>query len=73
MSSISSSKDQNVKGGEKFYSELRFLILERESVPLLSKIPGDPTVGFLWAKKQSGSTLRGLRVGTGFREFQQTS
>ena len=39
---------------------------------LLSKISGDRTVGFLRAKKQSGSTQRGLRVGTGFREFRQT-
>ena len=36
---------------------------------LLSKIPEDRTVGFLRAKKESGSTQRGLRVGTGFREF----
>ena len=38
---------------------------------LLSKIPGDRTVGILRAKKQSGSMQRGLRVGTGFREFRQ--
>ena len=33
-------------------------------MPLLSKIPGDSTVGFLRAKKESGSTYRGPRVGT---------
>ena len=36
---------------------------------LLSKIPGDSTVGFLRAKKESGSTHRGQGVGTGFLEF----
>ena len=38
---------------------------------LLSKILDDRTVGFLRAKKQSGSTQRGLRVATSFREFLQ--
>ena len=32
----------------------------------------DPTVGSLWDKKESGSTRRGLRVSTGFKEFPQT-
>ena len=32
----------------------------------------DPTVGSLRDKKESGSTRRRLRVGTGFREFTQT-
>ena len=39
---------------------------------LLSKIPGDRTVGFLRSKKESDSTRRGQRVGTDFLEFQQT-
>ena len=39
---------------------------------LLSKISGDPTVGFLRAKKETGSTHQGQRVGTGFLEFQKT-
>ena len=39
---------------------------------LLCKIPGDRTVGFLHSKKESCSTRRGQRVGTGFKEFQQT-
>ena len=39
---------------------------------LLSRNTGDPTVGSLQDKKESGSTRRGLRVGTGFREFPQT-
>ena len=38
----------------------------------ISKISGDPTVGSLRDKKESYSTRRGLRVGTGFREFPQT-
>ena len=44
--------------------------LEREK--LLSKFPIDPTVRILRDKKQSYSTQRGLRVGSGFREFHQT-
>ena len=44
-----------------------FLFLEREYI--LSKIPGDPTVGSLRDEKESCSTRRGLRVGTGFEEF----
>ena len=44
--------------------------LERER--LLSKISRDPTVGSLRNKKESFSTWRGLRVGTGFKEFRQT-
>ena len=40
---------------------------------LLSKILDDRTVGFLQAKKESGSTQRGLCVGTGLGEFQQIS
>ena len=43
---------------------------ERES--LLSKISGDPIVRILRDKKESCSTRRGLRVGSGFREFRQT-
>ena len=39
--------------------------LERER--LLSNISLDPTVGSLRDKKESCSTRRGLRVGTGFR------
>ena len=44
--------------------------LEREK--LLSKISRDPIVGSLQDKKENCSTRRGLRVGTGFREFPQT-
>ena len=43
-----------------------------ERVFLLSRNMGDPTVGSLRDKKESCSTQRGLRVGTGFREFPQT-
>ena len=39
---------------------------------LLSKIPGDRTVGFLRSKKESCSTQRGQRVDSGFKEFRQT-
>ena len=39
---------------------------------LLSRIPGDPTVDSFREKKEKCSTRRGLRVGTGFREFFQT-
>ena len=33
---------------------------------------GDPTVGSLQDKKENCSMRRGLRVGTGFKEFPQT-
>ena len=43
---------------------------ERERV-LLSRNTCDPTVGSIRDKRENGSTRRGLRVGTGFREFSQ--
>ena len=61
-----------MKGKKGRCSELLGCVLERESA-ILSKITGDPTVGILRSKKQSGSTQRGLRVGSSFKEFQQTS
>ena len=39
---------------------------------LLSKFLANPTVRILRDKKESCSTRRGLRVGSGFREFRQT-
>ena len=42
-------------------------ILERERV--LSKFPANPTVRIHRDKKQSCSTRRGLRVGSGFKVF----
>ena len=42
-------------------------LLERER--LLSKFSTDPTVSSLRDEKESCSTWRGLRVGTGFEEF----
>ena len=44
--------------------------LERER--LISSFPANPTVGSLRDKKESCSTRRGLRGGTGFKEFSQT-
>ena len=38
---------------------------------LLSRIPDDRTVGFLRAKKQSGYTQRGLRLGTSLGVFDK--
>ena len=51
--------------------KVRFLN-SREKVLLLFRFPGDRTVGFLRDKKESCYTRRGLRVGTGFKEFRQT-
>ena len=45
-------------------------VLDREG-PTSLRIPGDRAVGSSRAKKQSCSTLQGLRVGTGFGEFRQ--
>ena len=39
---------------------------------LLSRFLGNPTVGIRQDKKESGSTQRGLHVGTDFEEFRQT-
>ena len=43
--------------------------LEREREPLLSRFSVNPTVGILRSKKEGCSTRRGLRVGSGFKEF----
>ena len=51
-------------------ADFDFFFLKRE--PLLSSFPANPTVGSLRDKKESCSTLRGLCLGTGFREFPQT-
>ena len=45
------------------------IVLERER--LLSKFQANPTVRILRDKKESCSTRRDLRVGSGFREFLQ--
>ena len=66
---VTKKNGQNSRG----WTEEQILILfylERE--PLLSSFPANPTVGSLWDKKESCSTRRGLRVGTGFRKFPQT-
>ena len=69
----SSQIEKRPKRGKrkKIDSELQILFLEREREPLLSKISGNPTVGSLQDKKERCSSRRGLRVGTGFREFPQ--
>ena len=56
-------EQKQTHGSSKFF----ILFLERE--PLLSSFPANPTVGSLRDKKESCSTWRGLRVGTGFEEF----
>ena len=83
---VKSQKDKNVnrtcllqmlkeqkRGKEQgIYSGFPFgRFLERERA-LLSSFLVNPTVGSLWDKKGSCSTRRGLRVGTGFKEFRQT-
>ena len=45
----------------------------RESVFILSRFLNDPTVDSLRDKKENCSTMRGLRVGTRFKEFPQNS
>ena len=40
-------------------------------MPLLSKIPGDPTIGSFRVEKENCSTHRGLQVGTGFGSFDK--
>ena len=53
-------------------SGAEFFILERERKRLLSKIPANPTIGILHSMKESRSTRRALRVGSGFEVFRQT-
>ena len=62
---------ENVKGGGDTVT-FRFVFLVRERERLLSRFMEDPTVGIRRNKKQSDSTQRGLRGGTGFKEFRQT-
>ena len=54
------------------WTEEQFLSFFLERERLLSSFPANPTVGSLRDKKESCSTRRGLRMGTGFREFSQT-
>ena len=58
--------------GEEKVQNSKMEFFFRESVQLLSRIPGCRIVGFLRAKKKSGSTQRELLVGTSFGEFRQT-
>ena len=48
-----------------------FCVLVRD-IKLLSRFLANPTVENLRSKKESHSTRRGLRVGSSFKEFQQT-
>ena len=74
--SVSSSKRRKGavsragKGEQQQFGVFEFFFLERER--LLSSFPANPTVGSRRDKKGSCSTRRGLRVGTGFKEFRQT-
>ena len=67
--SLSQKKKHEMQCG--IYSGFHLGDFKRERA-LLSKNTGDPTVGNLRDKKENCSTRRGLRVGTGFREFPQT-
>ena len=68
-------KTKNVLGRGEIQNVRSFgfviFFLKREK--LLSKFPVDPTVIILRDKKESCSTQRGLCVGSGFREFRQTT
>ena len=59
-------------GEGRIYSGFPFgIFLERERA-LLSRFLANLTVEILRSKKESYSMRRGLRVDTGFEEFQQT-
>ena len=66
------SKRRLKRAGEKtaYSGWICDFLLEREHI--LSKIPGNRTVEILRSKRESRSTRRGQRVGTGFLEFRQT-
>ena len=69
----SSSKGGGPKRERRWKSKVAvssFLFLRERK--LLSRIVGDPTVSSRRDEKESCSTQRGLRVGTGFKEFRQT-
>ena len=59
-------------GRERRGAEVWFLNF-RESVQLLSRISDDRIVGFLRAKKQSGSTVGRASCGYRFWEFSTNS
>ena len=65
-------EEKNVREEKKSDRRLDILVLEKESVWLLSRNTGDPTVGGLRDKKENCSTRRGLRVGTRFWKFRHT-
>ena len=54
-------------GGETVRCRNGVLVRERERI--LSRFLGNPTIRIRRDKKESCSTHRGLRVGTGFKEF----
>ena len=70
VSYIKKEKKKNEKGG----GDLQKLDFSkpRERVRLISKFLGDSTVEIIRSKKESHSTRRGLRMDSGFKEFQQT-
>ena len=59
-------------GSRGFKIQWPFLFCFRENLKLLYRFANDLTVGSLRDKKDNCFTRRGLRVGTGFREFPQT-
>ena len=61
-----------MQGLDGFWSSSRNGDFSLERERLLSKFSANPTVRILRDKKESCSTRRGLRVGSGFREFHQT-
>ena len=61
-----------MKAKKIFFTESKNGVEFRERVSSFSLKYRDPTVGSLRDKKESCSTRRGLRVGTGFKEFKQT-
>ena len=69
-SPIKMTKKRAEQRGWMESSRFSIFVLERE--PLLSSFSANPTVGSVRDKKESCSTRRGLRVGTGFKEFPQT-
>ena len=61
-------KGENVQEEKWRCRKLGFVIF-RERECILSRFPVNRTIDFRQSKKESCSTQRGLRVGTGFEEF----
>ena len=72
MSDWDKPVERGKSGGKRKGRENREKEKMREKLLLLSSFPGDPAFGVRRSKRQSLSSRRELRLGTGIGEFRQT-